>query len=627
MATPAELMDLARHFRQAGDVTQAEHLYRQVLQGDPRNANAHCQLGETLQGTGRWEEAISCFEQAIRLDPSRTGALNNLGILLVMQRRFAEAEACFQQALRIDPGDANALYNFGIVLKAQGRTAEASACFQQVTRLDTDHAYAHFNLGVALLELGLPAEAAAAHRQALRVQPGLADAHHHLGNALYMGGQVTDAGACYRTALHLNPNLVDAHYNLGNVLEELGQPAEAIESYRHALGLNPNRADVYNNLGNALAVLDRLDEAADCFRQTLLIDPAYVDAYTHLANACVADGRFEEAASFYRQALELDSQHSLTLWNQTHLRLLQGDLEGGWPGYEQRWFRPGVVPRSFPQPRWDGTSLRGKTLFIYAEQGLGDTLQFVRYLSMVGRHGGTVVFECQPLLTRLLAGVVGVARIIAAGEPLPPFDVQIPLLSLPGLFGTNIETIPASVPYLLVDAAKAASWRQVLATVTGRLPHQIPPVLNIGIVWQGSMKLKGDRRSVPLAAFAPLARLPGVRLLSLQVGPARQQLATAPFSIADVGSRFDLSSLEDLAAVLMNLDLVVTVDTAVAHLAGALGMPVWVVLPYSACWRWLLDRSDSPWYPSMRLFRQSVRGDWGAVFENVADALKQRGAV
>jgi hypothetical protein len=299
------------------------------------------------------------------------------------------------------------------------------------------------------------------------------------------------------------------------------------------------------------------------------------------------------------------------------LRLLRGDFEGGWQDYEQRWAQPNVILRSFHEPRWDGSPLEGKSIFVYAEQGLGDTIQFIRYLPLIKERGGTVLFGSPPGLERLFSGIPGVDRLIAGGAAVPPFDVQAPLLSLPGIFGTTLATIPAAVPYLRADPGLVDHWRGELAPLEG---------FKIGVAWQGSPKNTGDRyRSFPLTHFESLARVPGVQLVSLQKGPGAEQMSGIGerFPILDLSDRLDKAgAFLDTAAVMMNLDLVVTADTAVAHLAGALGVPVWTLLMLTPDWRWLLDRSDTPWYPTMHLFRQKRFGDWAEAFEHIAAELR-----
>ncbi len=288
----------------------------------------------------------------------------------------------------------------------------------------------------------------------------------------------------------------------------------------------------------------------------------------------------------------------------------------GWPEYEWRWRRQDASPPALTQPLWDGSSLQGKSILLYPEQGLGDTLQFIRYAPLVKQTGATVIVQCQPPLLRLLATCAGIDRLLPEGADLPPFDVQAPLLSLPRILRTTLASIPANIPYLSADPDLRARWRQSLSGVAD---------FKVGIAWQGNPGHKRDRqRSVPLAAFAPLAEAPGVRLVSLQKGPGHEQLTELAERLRVLDLTDELEDFADTAALLSNLDLVITVDTAVAHLAGAMGIPVWVALPIVPDWRWLLERQDSPWYPTMRLFRQTAWGDWAGVFERLTGALGQK---
>jgi tetratricopeptide (TPR) repeat protein len=446
--------------------------------------------------------------------------------------------------------------------------------------LNPARADGHFNLGMVLRNQGRSAEAAACHREALRLNPQHAAAHNDLGILLKEQGRLDEAGACFRRALDIDPGYAFAHHNLGGLLNEQGD----------------------------------LAEAAECFRQALRINPCLAPAHTSLGLTLMQMGLFSKAREHHEEALRIHPGSGAALWNRSLLHLLTGDFEAGWKDYEERLAILDKSPRPFQQPRWDGSSLVGKTILVYAEQGLGDTIQFVRYLSLVKERGATVLFECQPALAQLCSGVLGVDQIIVRGAALPPHDVQVALLSLPGIFRTTPATIPATVPYLRADPRRTEHWRR-----------QLEPLVDfkIGIAWQGNpQNTKDCSRSLPLNRFETLARMDAVKLLSLQVGPGAEQLAAVSFSIGDLGSRFDPSSLQDLAAVLMNLDLVVTVDTAVAHLAGALGVRVWTLLTLIPDWRWLLERVDCPWYPTMRLFRQRRLGDWGELLERVGEELR-----
>ncbi len=451
-------------------------------------------------------------------------------------------------------------------------------------------------------------------------------AHFNLGNVCFDQDKFEDAVSCYGTVLSHNPQHADAYNNLGNALKELGRLADAAENYRQATYLRPTDPQFYANLGNVLKDQGQLAPAEECYRQSLRIVPNQADVYASLGIALAWQGYLQDSAGCFECAVRMDSGHWFARWNRSLLRLLQGDFAGGWQDYELRLSRPGTPPRSFPQPRWDGSPLDGKTILVHAEQGLGDSIQFARYLPLVGRRGGKVVFDCPPALHELFHGFKGVDDLTGRGEPLPPFDVQVPLLSLPRVFQTTLDTIPAPVPYLDTDPVLVLRWKRLLACdEKGRVARSQPadyPPLTIGIAWQGNPKVAGDcLRSIPLKCFTPLARMPSVRLVSLQKGHGVEQLKGSGerWQILDLEDR--LKTFGDTAAVMKNLDLVITSDTSVAHLAGALGVPVWTALQLVPDWRWLLDRSDCPWYPSMRLFRQQQFGAWQAVFERMADEI------
>jgi len=575
-----QTFDSAVQAHQAGDQKRAEQLYRQVLAGDPGHAEAHNNLGTALLHQGQPEEALACYHEAIRLRPDYVDAHNNLGHALNVLGRLDEALACYREALRLRPDYAPAHFNLGNALKAQGKPAEALACFREAVRLRPDYAEAHNNLGNVLAELGKLEEALACYREAIRLRPSYADPHNNLGNALSEQGRWDEALPSLREALRLCPDFAEAHNNLGNVLFEQGRLEEAFASLREALHLQPDFAEAHNDLGNAVFALGRPEEALAYYRQAIRLRPDYPDAHLNLSMAL----------------------------------LQRGDFEEGWREYEWRWKGKGWSPPAFAQPLWDGSALGGRTILLHAEQGLGDILQLVRYAPLVKSRGGTVVFACRRPLLRLLAGAAGIDRLVPSDGTLPDFDVHAPLLSLPRLLGTTLASVPADVPYLKPEPELVERWGRELGPATG---------LRVGIAWQGNPEHRKDRlRSVPLQQFEPLARLEGVRLVSLQKGMGVEQIAEVAdrFSILDLGSRFE--DFADTAAALAHLDLVVTVDSAVAHLAGALGVPVWLALPFVADWRWLLDRDDSPWYPTMRLFRQQTRGDWPGVFERLTAALR-----
>ena len=454
------------------------------------------------------------------------------------------------------------------------------------------------------------------YRQILAAEPKQADAWHLLGVINAQTGNHQLAVEYIYRALSVKPDFALAHNNLGNELKAQGKLDEAIACYRRALELKPDLVLAHNNLGNALKDQGELDEAVACYRRALELKPDMAEAHSNLGDALNHQGKPDEALACFRRALELMPDFALAHWNQSLLFLMTGDFQRGWAEYQWRWKANKVPRRDFSQTSWDGRRLAEKTILLHAEQGLGDTIQFIRYAALVKQRCAAVIVQCPRPLVSLLTTCAGIDRLVGEGEQLPPFNVQAPLLSLPGIFHTTLRDIPATTPYLFADPSLVDRWRRELGRLAG---------FKIGIAWQGDPQHVNDRnRSIPLGRFEPLARCAGVRLLSLQKGAGVEQLEQTAerLPITDLGSRLD--DFMQTAAVLVNLDLVITCDTAVAHLAGALGIPVWVAIPFAPDWRWLLDRSDSPWYPTMRLFRQDRRGDWQGVFQRIEAAIGEQ---
>jgi Flp pilus assembly protein TadD len=506
-------------------------------------------------------------------------------VQLHKQGALREAEHLYRQVLAAEPSNAAALNFLGMLACQLGDLNAAGEFFRRAIHFRPQEYGFYNNLGLVYEGLGRPTDAVSCYQQALKLAPNTPEVLVGLGNALHALGRTDEAEAHLRQAIALRPGYAQAHNNLGSLRTWQGRPAEAMASLQEALRLQPNYVEAHNNLGYAFKELGRLDEAEAEFNEALRLAPEFADAH----------------------------------WNRAILWLLRGDTERGWPEYEWRWPAQGLAPREFTQPRWDGSPLEGRTILLHAEQGLGDTIQFIRFAPLVAERGGRVVVECQPPLARLLATAAGIDQVVPRGESLPAFDVHAPLLSVPGLLQTTLGTIPSGVPYLQVDPGLVQHWRRELESFEGR---------KIGIAWQGNPAFRGDRqRSVPLSQFAPLAAVPGVQLISLQVGPALEQIrgVANQSQVHDLTPRRrpDVDGFQDTAAIMMNLDLVTSTDTSVPHLAGALGVPVWLALAHAADWRWLLDRGDSPWYPTMRLFRQDKPGDWPALFTAMAEELRR----
>jgi tetratricopeptide (TPR) repeat protein len=638
----------------AGRDAEADRVCREVLRAEPENPSAWHLLGLVQFRLGHVDEAEACYRRALAARPDCAEALGDLGVLLATRGRLAEALEPLRRAVALAPESADAHGNLGMAWFQLGRVEDAAASLRQAIRCNPDHPMAPSALGYLLSARGNFAELAEVFRPLTQLRPDHLVAHLRLGEALVNLGELDEARACFDVALRLAPESPEAHLGLGLVLITQEQFEAALPPLRRAAALAPERPEAQTMLERALRGLGRLDEALEAAEQALRLQPE--DAEAHCLRGFLLDElrRAEEAVASFDRALQLDPNHSeahhnrgvalgklarypeaiaafdaaLRLrpdypdaWRNRALAwLILGDLQRGWTGLEWGWKRRLLNRPPLPRPLWDGEPLAGRTILLHEEQGLGDTLQFIRYAPMVKARGGRVVVQCQKPLARLLETCPGIDQVVVRGEALPECDVHSSLVRLMGLFTRTLDTIPASVPYLWADPARVRHWRQRLAAFPG---------FRVGIVWQGNPKHTRDRdRSFPLAQFQRLAGIEGVRLISLQKGHGLEQLPALAgcFPVVNLGDEVDpgLATMEDTPALMMGLDLVITPDTSLAHLAGALGVPVWIALPRAPDWRWLLEREDSPWYPTARLFRQTARGHWEPVFDRIAAALEQR---
>ena len=453
-----------------------------------------------------------------------------------------------------------------------------------------------------------------------KTQQERAEAQTQLGYQYYRQGKISKAHDCFAQALSLRLNHPEAHLNMGVVLTEQGKIDQSIEHFQTALKLNPNYGAAHSNLGVILLKQERLDEAIDCFQKAIDTGIQHADIYYNYGVALAGLMRLDEAIGFYQRSIELQPQHVDAHFNLSQALLTQGKFARGWQEYEWRWQRQMAEPRNFSQPLWDGSPLSGRTLLIHAEQGFGDTIQFIRYVNLITFDRTSVdriIVECPPTLIRLLETLDRTVQLIATGDPLPPFDIHAPLLSLPKILNTTLESIPAQVPYLRSPSTS-------LPVIFDR--DRINIGLKIGIVWaSGQLSDHPDSirmyrsKSCSLELFTDLLKIDGITLYSLQIG--KDALARSQTQIPIVDLSPQIHDFADTAALISNLDLIITVDTSIAHLAGALAKPVWVLLPFAADWRWLAKRQDCPWYPTIRLFRQSISGDWLSVFEQIRHAI------
>lgn len=514
-----------------------------------------------------------------------------------MSKRRHQIDAAFQQVQR---------------LHAAGRLPEAEQGYRQILAAAPLHADTLHMLGVLALQTGHPDPALSYIERAIAQSPSAAIYHVNRANALLALGRAAEAEAACRHALRLKRNSAEAQQTLGHALSDMGQPERAAEAYREALRLNQALPDLHNNLGLALHEASRLEEAVDALRNALRRSPQDVGAASNLAGVLKDIGQLDEAESLYRDLLRRNPDDALAHYNLGLMLLVAGRYEEAWPEWEWRFRADPALAQRFTRPLWTGGPLAGRTLLVHAEQGIGDMVQFCRYVPLLPRDG-RVVLEVHKPLTGLLRQLDGVAEVVAIGDPLPAHDLRCPMMSLPLALGLRRATdIPSTVPYLRADPARVAAWRARVADLPGR---------RVGVVWAGNPeRMRMDRRrSVTVAALAPLAAVPGVSLVSLQKGPAAGQLP--PGMMADWTG--DLDDFTATAALIETLDLVIGVDTAVLHVAGALGKPAWLLNRYDTCWRWELGCTDSRWYPTLRQFRQTVPGVWDDVVARVCAALAQ----
>ncbi len=624
VAKPSELAEAELRAKEGLQLLRANRLpeamekFRATLELNPDHHDAHCNLGVSLGRLGKKAEAELSFRQAMRVRPDFAPTHANLGAICLDQNKLDEAESAFREAIQRSPKESDFHRHLAAVMEARGQLAEAEASFRQAITLKRNDAEYHLRLGKLLMKAGRPAEAEIAFRDTTRLKPDQAFNWVHLAGSLEAQNQSAGAEAALRVAARLEPKNAEIHNNLGVALAAQGCWVEAESCYRKALEIDPKMAMAYNNLGNTLRTLERLDEGIASLQEAIRLQPKYAEAHNNLGIIFINQRKIPEGLACYEEALRLKPDYAEAHLNRSIMWLAAGDFERGWTEYEWR-FR--MKNRALPTvlgDRWDGSPLNGRTLLLKAEQGLGDVVQFMRYAPLIPRgSGGSIILECPEGLIDLAKTCRGIDQLVIRGQAGPKTDVFVPLLSVPGLLKTKLETIPAEIPYLSTDETRVAYWEQELSSIPG---------CRIGISWQGSLEHRGDRiRSVPLARFQTLAKMRGVTLCSIQKGPGTEQLTDGSaegMQVHDFGARTQ-ASFADSAALVQSLDLVVTVDTAVAHVAGALGVPVWVLVPCASDWRWLMQREDSPWYPTMRLFRQPKPGDWDSVFTRIAASLEQ----
>lgn len=603
-----------------GEPVQAENTCQKILQEQPNHSKTHHLLGIIYLGKQDYRKAKQFIRQAITSDPKVAIYHASLGDVFHKELKFHQAIESYGQAVMLDPGLTEAHYNMGNAFFDAGDPDQAVRAYQMAVGTNSEFYQAYFNMGNALKDSGREEGAVQAYQKAIEMNPELFEAWYNLGTIFQGKKDLEQAEKCYQRALSIRPGFSAAHNNLGSIFQESNRFGEAIESYQNAIRHDPEYADGYYNLGKIYQDFHQFEKAVAEYRSALDIDPGHHKALCNLGRAFHNMARFEDAVTCYEKALALKPDYVEAHFNLSLSQLIMGRFNEGWEAFEWRlkreeWKR--TYPHRYQVPKWDGCEFKGKTLLVHCEQGIGDSLNFVRYLPMVKERGGRVIFESRESLLTLFKDLPGVDQLIGLSPTEKTgleYDLYVPLMSLPGIFNTGLDSIPAGESYIRADLDKINHWGHRI----GKGP------LNVGLVWAGSGVYPS--RSCPLVRLSILSRVEGVHFYGLQKGPPTVQLEDERippgFIIENLGDAFQ--DFSDTAAAIHHLDLIISVDTSVAHLAGAMGKPVWLMLPFVGDWRWMFNTDKNPWYPGMTLFRQDTPGDWETVCVKMARELKKQ---
>jgi len=611
----AELFAEALKAHLAGDLAEAERLYARAIEADPSHARAHANLATAWLQQGRLDEGVEGLRRSLRIDPAQPVTLNNLGSALRGLGRADEALDAYRRALELEPASAETLSQYAAVLDEAGRLEEAAEAFGKAAGLHHHPGPLRHAQGSALYRLGRLEEAAAILNLAAELSPKAGEPRNDLGVVLDEMGRLDEALELFAKALALRPDYPEALNNRSMTLYRLERLAEALEGYNAALALKPDYVSAWLNRADVLAALGRFTDALESVDRALALAPAAADAWSRRGDMLGYLRRLGEAQAAYAKGLELEPGHPRALFHLAFPLLREGRYEQGLKVYENRWLGPMKRDRAeLPRPLWLGeTPVEDKTILLHSEQGHGDTLMMLRYAPLLARQGAEVIVSVQGPIERLAAEVEGVSAVIPHGQPLPPYDLHVPMMSLPYAFATRLDSVPGE-PYLSAPAAERALWSDRLGPATRP---------RIGLCWSGSPGQKDNRwRSLALERLKPLLAL-DADLFALQTEMSEADRATLAASpIRDLSG--ELGSYADTAAVMERMDLIITVCTSAANLAGGLGRPTLVMLSAMADWRWGLEPDSSPWYPTARLFRQTRLGAWDEVIAKVTAAAKAR---
>ena len=617
---PDEKIEQARALHQQGQLDAALALYQEMLTAHPDSAEAHYRRANVLKDQGAFEAAVAGYDRAVTLRPDYAHAFCNRAVVLGQLQRLPEALASYERAVAIDPTDVLTQCNRAMLLNVTGRKDAALAAFDSAIAVNAGFFPAHFGRAALLQERKQWSAALASYDKAVALNAGDLSTHYNRATVLKQLDRWTEALAAYDRAIALNPGFAPAHAGRADMLLQLNRVAEALDSYDQAIKLDPKDKTTYSSRGVALQKAARFEAALASYDQAIVLDPNYPEVHFNRGTACADLRDFEGALSCYRKAVALRPDFAEAHLNLALAALKVGDYATGWSHYEWRW-RNARGPilnehRNFRQPLWlGGSSIAGKTILLHGEQGLGDSLQFCRFAERVAGLGARVILEVPHPLSTVCTTLRGVTQVISYGDPLPDFDVQCPLMSLPLALGVTLETVSTEFPYLRSDPGKVASWQ-------ARLGQKVKP--RIGLTWSGSVGARTfSARSYPLSKLLPYLTH-DFEFIGLQTEITDADRKTLSESEVIRCFEDELRDFSDTAALCECLDLVVTMDTSATHIVGALGRQAWVLVPFDGDWRWLIGREDSPWYPTVRVFRQASRGDWDGVFKQVAGAWRTR---
>jgi len=659
-----EKFQSALQYHQAGNLQRAKNTYEAILEVHPNHIPALHLLGVVFYQLGDYDSAIEYIRNALRLNQNNPDAHNHLGSALKAKGLFKEAIKCHEKAIELNPAFAEAYYNLGNTLIAAGQLDEAIACYQKVIRLNPKFIQAYCNLGKALYNEGRYDDAALIYREALDLSPSSADINEALGTALQEKGETEEAISCYKKAIALNPNSANAygslakifqekglldealmyykmalqlnadnnvlgnlHNNIGLIYQEKGRFHEAIGSYRKALQYVPSSAGIFKNFGTVYHDLGMFDSAMEYYNKALKLDPDDAETYCNLGSVLQDKGQLEQALTYYHKTLQLNPSFAEAHWNISLLQLISGNFKEGWKNYEWRLRKQDTRPSLFQQPVWDGSPLKEKRIIVTAEQGIGDEIMFASCLPDLIDRAGHCIVECDNRLVPLFARSFPEVRVIPRGNTIdnyPPdvlsADVKIALGSLPKFFRSDLLSFSQYGNYLKPDHQQVVLWRKRYSN--------LGVGIKVGVSWRGGSKPSVRlARSTSLTDWTKVLSVAGVHFINLQYGDCALELKEAEektgVTIHDWEDADPMTDLDNFAAMISPLDLILSVDNSTVHMSGALGMPVWTLLPYSCDWRWMREFDDTPWYKTVRLFRQREQGEWEEVFMLVRAYLQQ----